>query len=150
MTTVYDVPPDMLIAKVTEKLRANDKITTPAWAPFAKTGVHREKAPYERDWWHTRVAAVLRKVYTMGPIGVSKLRSEYGGTRDRGAAPNRARSGSGSIIRESLQQLEAAGLVTTQKGDGRAVSAAGRKLCDASAHEVAQVLVEKIPALAKY
>ena len=150
MTLVYDVPPTQVIQKIAAKLASSDKIKTPEWAQFAKTGVHREKSPVQRDWWNVRTAAILRKIYVDGPIGVEHLRAQYGGPRDRGAAPNRAKSGSGSIIREALQQLEAEGLVEQVKGQGRRVSGKGRKLCDAAAHEVAQELNATIPELAKY
>lgn len=150
MTTVYDVPTDKLVDVVTEKLTANDKIVAPDWAGFVTTGIHREKPPVQDDWWQRRAAAVLRKVYTQGPIGTERLRAEFGGPRDRGSRPNRAAKGSGSIVREILQQLEAAGFVANEKGKGRRVTAAGQKLLDNSAHEVKQKVVDDIPALAKY
>ena len=148
MTTVYDVPADPLIREVASKLKSEKALTPPAWAPFVTTGVHCEKPPVEADWWHTRAAAVLRKVYIMGPIGTEKLRAEFGGPRDRGVKPNHAKKGSGSVIRESLQQLEAAGLVEPVKGEGRRVSAKGRKLLDNTAHAVRGNL--QIAGLEKY
>ena len=148
MTTVYDVPADPLIREVASKLKQEAKIQPPAWAPFVTTGIHTEKPPVELDWWHTRAAAVLRKVYILGPVGTQRLRSEFGGARDRGSKPNRAKKGSGSVVRESLQQLEAAGLVSPVKGEGRVVSAKGRSLLDNSAHSVRQTLA--IPGLEKY
>src|SRR5688572_28206888 len=148
MTTVYDVPADPLIREVASKLKQEQAIAPPAWAPFVTTGIHAEKPPVEKDWWHTRAAAVLRKVYVLGPVGTERLRAEFGGPRDRGAKPNRAKKGSGSGVRESLQQLEAAGLVQSVKGEGRVVSAKGRSLLDNSAHTVRNTL--QIPGLEKY
>ena len=150
MTTVYDVPATPLIQHVAEKLKGEKAMQPPAWAPFVTTGIHAEKPPVEADWWHTRAAAVLRKVYVMGPIGTERLRSEFGGSRDRGSKPNRAKKGSGSVIRESLQQLEKAGLVENVKGEGRRVSAKGRSLLDNAAHEVRQTIQVNIAGLAKY
>lgn len=150
MTTVFDVPPSPLINKVGQKLKADSKFAVPEWARFAKTGVHREKTPTQPDWWWTRVAAIARKVYTQGPIGVMHLSAEYGGTRDRGGKPNKARLGSRSIVRAALQQLEEAGFVASIKGKGRTITGAGKKLLDNSAHEVAKELEAKIPGLAKY
>lgn len=148
MTTVYDVPADPLIREVATKLKGETAIAPPAWAPYVTTGIHAEKPPVESDWWHTRAAAVLRKVYVLGPIGTERLRSEFGGSRDRGSKPNRAKKGSGSVIRESLQQLEAAGLVENVKGEGRRVSAKGRSLLDNSAHSVRNTL--QVVGLEKY
>jgi len=62
MTTPYDVPPDMLIKRAAEKLKEIKEIQPPAWANFVKTGRHTERPPLQKDWWHVRVAAVLRKV----------------------------------------------------------------------------------------
>lgn len=148
MTTVYDVPAEPLIKSVAGKLKSEKAIEPPAWAPFVTTGIHAEKPPVEADWWHTRAAAVLRKVYLLGPVGTQRLRSEFGGSRDRGVKPNRAKKGSGSVVRESLQQLEAAGLIQPVKGEGRVVSAKGRSLLDNSAHSVRQTI--QIPGLEKY
>lgn len=150
MTTPYDVPPAPLIEALTAKLKERSHIKAPEWAPFVKTGVHREKAPVNRDWWHPRVAAVLRKVYLEGPIGVQRLRGHYGGARDRGAAPDRVRKGSGSIIRDALQQLEKEKLVENVKGEGRRVTPVGRALVDAAAYEAKQKVVQTVPGLAKY
>ena len=45
MTTVFDVPADLLIEKVAEEFKDNDKINSPAWSNFVKTGVHKERKP---------------------------------------------------------------------------------------------------------
>lgn len=150
MTTVYDVPATPLIRNVAEKLKGEKAISPPAWAPYVTTGIHAEKPPVEADWWHVRAAAVLRKVYVMGPVGTERLRSEFGGSRDRGVKPNRAKKGSGSVIRESLQQLEKAGLLSSVKGEGRTVSAKGRSLLDNAAHEVRKEVEPLFPGLSKY
>lgn len=136
MVTVYDVPSEKLIANVAQKLKDAGIVNPPEWAEFAKTGVHTEKAPIQADWWYTRAASVLRKVYIKGPIGTSKLAAEYGGFNDRGSRPNRAVKGSRSIIRKSLMQLESAGLVVRNKNNGRVVTPKGQALLDNSAKEV--------------
>ncbi|MDD1653390.1 MAG: 40S ribosomal protein S19, partial [Methanomicrobiales archaeon] len=51
MTTVYDVPADLLIPKAAEELRGKKELTPPAWAPFVKTGVHQQMPPENPDWW---------------------------------------------------------------------------------------------------
>ncbi|MEM2869508.1 MAG: 30S ribosomal protein S19e [Thermoplasmata archaeon] len=150
MTTVFDVPADALITRVAEKLKQMPELAPPEWAAYVKTGPHREKPPEQRDWWHIRMAAILRKVYILGPVGSSRLSAKFGGARDRRDAPNISVKGSGSISRKGLQQLERAGLVTTTKGRGRVVTPKGRRLLDNTAHEVAQELEKKLPELAKY
>jgi len=150
MTTAYDVPADRLISSVAEELKKKDTIQPPEWSAFVKTGIHREKAPETPDWWYTRVAAVLRKIYMMGPIGTEKLAAEFGGSVDKGSAPYHAWTGSRSIIRLSLQQLEASGLVVNQKKKGRTVTPQGQKLLDNISHAIFTEQAKDNPRLAKY
>ena len=150
MTTVYDVPATALIEEAAKRLAEVKQIAAPEWADFVKTGIHTEKPPVQDDWWTTRVAAVLRKVYIEGPIGTEKLRAHFGGFRDRGNKPNRAVKGSGSIAREALQQLEAGGLVQTVQAQGRIVTAQGRVFMDNAAHAVRGRVEKDVPLLAKY
>ncbi len=137
MTTVYDVPADKLIAKAAMELKEKAEITAPEWAPFVKTGTHREMPPEDPEWWYTRAAAVLRRVYVDGPVGVERMRSVYGGKKDRGSKPNKSVKGSGSILRKSLQQLEAAGFVAKQK-NGRVITPAGASFLDGIAYTVSK------------
>ena len=135
MTTVYDVPADHLIRQVAEELKKHKEVTPPAWAAFAKTGTHKEMPPEDPDWWFIRAAAVLRRVYIDGPLGVERMRSFYGGKKNRGSKPNAFRKGSGSILRKSLQQLETLGFILHDK-TGRKVSPAGMAFLDNVAREV--------------
>ena len=137
MTTVYDVPADKLIAKAAMELKEKAEITAPEWAPFVKTGTHREMPPEDPEWWYTRAAAVLRRVYVDGPVGVERMRSVYGGKKDRGSKPGKSVKGSGSILRKSLQQLEAAGFVAKQK-NGRVITPAGASFLDGVAYTVSK------------
>ena len=136
MVTVYDVPAEKLILKAAEKLKRNDNISPPEWAEYAKTGRHTEKAPMQEDWWYTRSASILRKLYVKGPMGSSKLAAEYGGFSDKGSMPNRAVKGSRNIARKCMMQLEAAGLLVSKDKQGRAISPAGQSLLDNAAKEV--------------
>lgn len=149
MTTVFDVPAMELIEKVAGLLKENENVVPPAWAENVKTGVHKELPPNNEDWWYIRCAAVLRKIYTDGPIGIERLRSVYGGKKDNGSSPSHKAKGSGSIARKTVQQLEAAGYLQKVK-DGRTVSPKGRSMLDNAAYELKQELLEKMPELAKY
>ena len=148
MTTVYDVPADHIIRRVAEELKKRKEIVPPAWAAFAKTGVHKEMPPEDPDWWFTRAAAVLRRVYVDGPLGVERMRSFYGGKKNRGSRPNAFRKGSGSILRKSLQQLEAAGLIIHDK-TGRRVSPEGMKFLDNLSQEVSKNPPAPVPKRVK-
>jgi small subunit ribosomal protein S19e len=150
MTTVYDVPPDVLISVVARDLRKSKKVRPPEWASFVKTGTHREKAPVERDWWYTRMAAILRKVYVRGPVGTERLAAEFGGRRDRGSAPYHPTKGGRSIVRECLNQLEALGYVQKVDKKGRVITPRGQSYLDNKAHEILARLSKERPELAKY
>lgn len=150
MTTAYDVPADKLIASIAEELKKIDSIKPPEWAGLVKTGIHREKAPGEPDWWFRRVAAVLRKVYIYGPIGTEKLAAHFGGRVDKGSSPYHAWTGSRSILRLSMKQLETSGLVTPYKKSGRMISPKGQKMLDNASHVIFLEMAKEDPRLAKY
>ena len=98
MTTVYDVPPNHLIDAVAEELKSSGKIEPPEWAAFAKTGVNKEMPPVNPDWWFVRCASVLRRIYIDGPVGVSRLRSYYGGMHLRKVRNRELAMRLGSVI----------------------------------------------------
>ena len=145
MTTVFDVPADLLINKVSEEFKNNDKIESPAWSAFVRTGVHKERKPENEDWWFVRTASIIRRVYIDGPVGVESLRTFYGGKKDRGVRPEKFKKGSGAIIRNALHQLEDAGYVEKVEG-GRVVTPSGRSFLDKISGEI----IKDIPELAKY
>jgi small subunit ribosomal protein S19e len=138
---VFDVYPNDLIKAAAEELKKIAEIKPPEWAGFVKTGRHKERVPSNPDWWHTRVAAVLRSVYKLGPIGVSKLRAKYGGKKRRGHKMPHAYKGSGNIIRKALQQLEKAGLVKQVKvkgRKGRVITPKGKSFLDKIAVQISK------------
>ena len=88
-----------------------------------------------------RAAAVLRSVYMLGPIGVSKLRTKYGGKKRRGHKMSHFRKGSGNVIRKLLQQLEKAGLIKfVEKGvhKGRIITPKGMSILDKTAISISK------------
>ena len=135
MVTVYDVPASDLIKEVADEFKTFPEIIPPSWAPFVKTGVHKELPPVAEDWWYIRSAAVLRKIYLKGPVGTRRLKAMYGGKKNRGVKQEKARPGSGSIARKILQQLEAAKLVD-RVDHGRQISSKGMSFLDERAYKV--------------
>lgn len=150
MPTVYDIPANILIRRLAQELRSRKDIQPPEWAPFVKTGVHRERAPDDPDWWYVRCASVMRKVYIEGPIGVERLRIEYGGRKRRGDKPARERRGGGSIVRLSIQQLERAGFIKRRASKGREMTDIGRSYMDKLSGTLKSELAKAIPGLEKY
>jgi small subunit ribosomal protein S19e len=147
----HDVPASKFIEKLAKYLKENvDEVQPPAWATVAKTGSHVEKQPQNQYWWYTRSASILRKVYVHGPIGLEKLRADYGGRKGFTVRPNHASKAGGSNVRKSLQQLEAAGLVEKASIKGRRMSPKGRKLLKDVAEDLQKDLVKTAPELRKY
>ena len=136
---MYEVDPQELIAKTAEELKKISEIKPPAWAPFVKTGMHKERPPVDDNWWYSRTASILRAIYRLGPVGVSKLRRKYGGRKNRGVKKEHFYKGSGSIIRKSLQQLEKAGFVKFAGKDvhkGRIITPKGKSFLDKIATQI--------------
>jgi len=150
LTTPHDVPASRLIGKIAKYLKESvDEVSPPPWANVAKTGIHAQRQPQNPDWWYVRCASLLRKIYVHGPIGVERLRADYGGRKDYGVTPEHAVKAGASTVRKGLQQLEAAGLIETSKPHGRKVTHEGRKLLQELAQEVKNELVKESPELEK-
>ncbi|HEY3422841.1 MAG TPA: 30S ribosomal protein S19e [Methanocellaceae archaeon] len=135
MAVVHDVPATVFVVKAGQKLKETGKVLAPEWVADVKTGSHRQLPPTQPDWFYTRCASILRRIYMDGPVGVQRLRSLYGGRKNRGVKPDRHERSGGSVIREALQQMEKAGYVKTVKG-GRIVTAQGMAFLDKVATEI--------------
>lgn len=139
MATIFDVDQNTLIELAAKELKDKKLVQPMEWAPFVKTGAHKERPPTSPDWWYMRSASLLRTLYLMGPIGVSKLRTRYGGKKNRGHKPEHFVRGSGSIIRKILQQLEKNGFakqVEVQGHKGRTLTPKGKAFLDAIAKQM--------------
>ena len=145
MSEVQKVPPALLIEELAKYLRENlsDIVKPPPWAIIVKTGPGKERPPARKDWWYVRCAAILRKLYLYGPVGVGSLRTAFG-CRQRPGAKGREH------FRKALQQLEQAGLVEKQGNRGRVLTPKGRSLLDRLAHKIFRELQKNMPELKKY
>lgn len=148
MTDPWEVPAERLISKLAQQLQG--KIAEPSWSKLVRTGTHTERAPVQVDWWYVRSASVMRKLYRLGPVGVSRLAAEYGGRKDNGSAPYHAVKGSRSIVQEVFHELEKAGLVSTNKSKGRILSPKGQSMIQKVAKETLTDMAQKDPSLKKY
>lgn len=129
MTVVYDIPASDLIEVTSKDLKEKLKLKQPEWALWAKTGAHKEKSPTDADWWWIRAASILRRVYIDGPVGVSRLRTFYGGKKNRGHKPDKFVKAGGKILRTILQDLDNHGF--TEKVDkGRKITPKGQSYLD--------------------
>lgn len=128
---VYDIEPQEYNKKLASELAKLPEFQAPSWAAFVKTSVSRVRPPQE-DFWHNRAASILRQIYIKGVVGVSRLRTRYGGRKKRGMRPEEFRKASGKIIRLILQQAEKAGVLEKAVGrkTGRKLTASGIKLLE--------------------
>ncbi len=150
MVNVTELPADTIIQQLAAHLKEKEKdVTPPAWTIYTKTGSHLERVPNTTDWWYVRCAALMRKLYVRGPIGVSRLSTAYGGGKQRGMAPRKFKRGSSLILRKAMVQLQKAGLVSKAEG-GRVLTAKGRSLMDRLATATSRDFVKTEPALKRY
>eukprot|EP01035_Chromulina_nebulosa_P019163 gene19163-25006_t len=136
--TVRDVQADKFIAAFADSLKNNDKFVVPKWVDLVKTGVNRELAPYDPDWYYIRAAAIARKVYLKQGTGVGALQRQFGGAYRRGAAPNIHRDSSAGLIRSILISLDEIKITELHEKGGRRISRVGQQALDLVAGQVAR------------
>lgn len=114
------------------ELKKMPQFKIPEWAFFVKSGVSRQRIPADPDFWYKRIASMLRQLYIHGVVGVGRLRTRYGGNKNRGMKPFKRKKASGKMIRLMLQQAESAGLVekVTGRQFGRRLTVKGKQLLD--------------------
>jgi small subunit ribosomal protein S19e len=133
MVSVYDVHHSKLIAEVAKEFKG--KVKEPKFTAFVKTGVSRERAPEQLDWYYTRLAAVFRKFYVKGKITSNVLKILYGGKKNKGIEPEHFYKASGAIIRHCVQDLEKLGYLKKTE-TGRTITLEGRKYLDNVAYKI--------------
>ena len=142
--------PNLLIPKVAEELKKRKEIQPPVWAAFAKAGVHQQMPPEEPDWWFIRAASVLRRLYIDGPVGVQRMRTAYGGKRDRGSSPFQFRKGGGLVPPEGPPAARGRRATWQRTRTGGASRSPGRSFLDGVAHGLRKNAEEKVAGLSRY
>jgi small subunit ribosomal protein S19e len=141
MVQILMVNPNELINKAAEELKKQKLVEPTEWSKFVKTGHHNQRLPDNNEWWYYRSAAILRSVAKLGPVGTQKLRTKYGGKKNRGHKPEKFYPASGAIIRNVLQQLEKSELIKqVEKGahKGRVLTPKGDSLLNKIAVQIAK------------
>lgn len=130
--SLYEIQSHEYNKKLAEALKQMPEFKMPQWANFVKTSVAKERPPIEEDWWNKRAASILRQLYIHGTVGVGRLRTRYGGRKNRGRKPEKFKKGSGKIVRTILQQSESAGFVekVKEKKAGRRLTEKGKQFLD--------------------
>src|SRR3989344_4397305 len=104
MASVYEVSAEKFNEKLAEALQELEEFKMPEWAFFVKTSTARARPPQDNSFWYKRAASILRQAYIRGVIGVNRLKTKYGGRKNRGTKPAEFRRASGKIILVILQQ----------------------------------------------
>lgn len=133
MKNIYSINPRELNNKVASALKEIPEFKAPEWALYVKSSMARARPPEDEDFWYKRTASILRQLYIKKIIGVNKLKTRYGGKKNRGQRRSKFKKGSGKIIRVILQQAESAGLVEKAKKPGRKLTTKGRELIEGMA-----------------
>merc|ERR1712141_726273 len=127
--SVKDVDQHEFVKALGAFLKKSGKMRTPEWTDIVKTGVYKELAPYDDDWYYIRGASMARHLYIRSPCGVGAFTTVYGGSRSRGTAPSHFCKASLSVCRRILQALGdmdriASQIVTKTKNSAAAAAAA--------------------------
>jgi len=132
MADVRTIPAEKYNKVLAEALKKVPEFEKPEWVDFVKTSVHKKRPSENKDFWYSRSASILRQIYIKGIVGVGRLRTRYGGRKERGQKPSEFRKGGGKIIRTILQQAEAAGFIEKIKGKktGRQLTEKGKSFME--------------------
>ena len=130
---IFSKDPHALNVALVAELKKINEIKAPEWSLFVRSGVSKQRVPESPDFWYIRTASILRQLYLNGVVGVERLRTRYGGRKNRGVRPAKFKKSSGKMIRLMLQQAEKAGLVEKVKDKqfGRRLTKKGRDFLDA-------------------
>ena len=123
---IYDVPAAYLIEETANKLKT--EIEEPEFIKYVKSGVHKERAPQRDDWFYIRMASILYRAYKWNVIGTERLRSYYGGKKNRGVKEEHQYKASGKVIRTAVQKLEEVGYLERAQPKGRKLTGKAQKL----------------------
>ncbi|KAL7722368.1 Small ribosomal subunit protein eS19 [Entamoeba marina] len=145
-SSLKDVAAIDFIKAYAEHLKKSGKLEVPEWVDLVKTGMTKELAPLDPDWFFIRAAAIARKVYMYHGVGITALKRQYGGQNNAHLTPSHRTTGSGKIIRYILQQLEKIDIVAKAEV-GRTISKNGRKDMDKIGYQVYKKNEEKTPMI---
>jgi len=144
--TVKDVPAQQFVSELAAHFKKSQKLELPEWHDLIKTGAYKQLCPQDPDWYYIRAAAVVRKIYLRGGIGIGAFSKIYGGSVNNGSAPAHHAKAARGLHRHILQQLQNISLVNKKKEKkGRYITKEGQRELDT----IAAQIVAKRPAVFK-
>jgi len=137
---VKRIEPGRYNKELANALEREDAFKVPDWVLFVKSGTHNERPITEEGFWFKRAASILRQIYIREVVGVERLRTRYGGRKERGARPGEFRKSGGKIIRMILQQAEEAGFLEKAEGKskGRKLTSRGKEFMEKIADKLGE------------
>jgi len=133
---VKDVDQSEFVKALAAFLKKSGKLKVPEWVDLVKTGLFKELAPFDEDWYYIRAASVARHLYLRSPVGVGALTKIYGGRHRKGVRPSHYCRGSASIARKALQALEGIKWVEKDANSG------GRRLTSTGVRDLDRIAAQ--------
>jgi small subunit ribosomal protein S19e len=132
MADIRIIEPGKYNNTLAEALKKMPEFAKPEWVDFVKTGLNKQRPTTDPDFWYKRAASILRQIYIKKIVGVNRLRTRYGGRKNRGVRPAHFQKSGGKIIRKILQQSEAAGFLEKSKSKkaGRQLTIKGKEFLE--------------------
>mmetsp|Transcript_8471 Transcript_8471/g.19190 ORF Transcript_8471/g.19190 Transcript_8471/m.19190 type:complete len:128 (-) Transcript_8471:11-394(-) len=84
--------------------KKSGQIIIPSWVEICKSSCSKKNSPSDSNWIFKRMASIVIKFYIYRQLGINQLRKMYS-SKKRNKNYDR-KSGSGKIIRFSINQLE--------------------------------------------
>merc|ERR1711874_347439 len=85
---VNDVDQQIFTVALAAFFKKSGKVKLPEWVDLVKTNVAKELAPFDEDWYYTRIASIARHIYVRSPVGVTTVCKIYGVRRNNGSCPS--------------------------------------------------------------
>merc|ERR1712141_834639 len=79
---VKDVDQQIFTVALAAFFKKSGKVKLPEWVDLVKTNVAKELAPFDEDWYYTRIASIARHIYVRSPVGVTTVCKIYGGKKN--------------------------------------------------------------------
>ncbi|XP_069499117.1 small ribosomal subunit protein eS19-like [Ambystoma mexicanum] len=134
---VKDVNQQDFVRALSAFLKKSGKLKVPEWVDTVKLAKHKELAPYDENWFYTRVASTVRHLYLRGSAGTGSMTKIYGGRQRNGVMPSHFSSGSKSVARRVMQSLEGVKMVEKDPNGGRKLTPQGQRDLDRISGQVA-------------